>query len=472
MRVKMSEYFRSTLRSILFSEPARTLLHAVLSTKIADRLRSKIEKRGHYGLLAVLSTAKAPSGYVYVSSISAIDHYWHRSLTICANDDQLFTRTVPKQQNQASSPPFLNRLAPTSHRHERHHSQSEPQDHSVSRFQHTSKPQRVYDDLHGVRCRRGIFFSLRGNIESPGSIIVTFAQAPDIESAVHYPVMHLESISDIELTESLIIAIQPRVRGLPIDSDPRSLDWSASLLSLIRRKLSRAALDDSDLTFILEPRSTVDINSLLAEFPRANTIALRYIQRDPARISSEGSIECPPTAANLDIDRTEQFVRSTRPQDYILYSDTGGLTNPPPATLSAEAPRDRLFVRFSVDPDQLSVAATPTLLAIVRFLLGGSQILEGEPVSELRTYRSQVGTGIQIRVDSDQPSGEDAHWFLAFRGSDHFILTDMTDHRLPFVKYTNQSQYISQHVLDHYRLTGALSIGLSTGPMNHRVRLR
>lgn len=472
MKLKAVSHFRSILRYALFFYPVRVFIHAFLSSEMANRPRRAIEKRRHYGLLAVLSTGQSPRGYVYESSNSVIDRYWHRVSPISGSSDHSVPKIARRGLDEATLPTYLNRLVATSVRDELQHPGRDRQHRQSSRFQHSSKPQRTYDDLHKVQCRNGIFFATRGNRSCPKKIVITLAETQTTESTIRYPVLHLGNISDVELSETLIVAVQPRTSEALEEDDSKSARSTASLVSLIRRVLKRTSTDDSSLLFVAEPGSSVSLTKLISEFPRAETVSLRNSLGDNSTNHAEMDFCNSCAGRGQNIPMTEQSLKATVPRDYILFADVNGRADLVHSTRDDDQSRQTLLFRFSVVPENLRVAAEPALFAVIRFILGLSQATEGAPISELRMYGAQVGRGIQIRVDVDQPYESERLWFLEFRTGVEVMYTDLTNHRLPFVKYTKESQYIPRHVLERYNLSGALSLGHSTGPSRHEVQLR
>src|SRR5699024_3170595 len=364
-------------------------------------------------------TEKSPRGFVYVSSDSVLDHYCHRVRPSAFSDDNDAIRTHRNELDKAR----LNQLMSTSLHHELQRTSGRRSLHA-SRFQYSSKAQRSYDNLHRVQYRHGIFFALRGNVRSPEKIIFTFAQPQDAKATIRYPMLHLGNISDIELTETLIVAIQPRLSEARHEINSKMSDYSARLLSFVRDVVARSRSDDSRLVFISEAKSSADIAKLVTEFPRASTIALHSSVNTPFPETREIYFDVDQTGTCQKHSTIAQSSRIWKPKDFILHAGRLGKSDLVSLASSDEATRETLFFRFSVDQHSLSLTVEPTLFAIVRYLLDLHHPTAGAPISELRVYSAQAGSGVQIRVDVEPPYESHRQWFLEFRKGDQVIFAD------------------------------------------------
>lgn len=460
------------VKTIAFLPFARGSIRAFLSSRSALRTIELVEAKGHYGLLAALSTEAAPQGALYLTS-SGVSEQEALQLGAGAEDPFSDSAASAKAHLRDIRNPQINHLLPRATIRRLLQNKRIARTHA-SRYQYSTRAQRSYDDQHQVRHRLGVYFSLRGNTKSPKRIIITFSNVNDLAEEVRYPLNHLSRIADVELRHALIVAIQPRMDDAVRFSGQRHSALSHRFVSFVEGILERFGLEDGAITWLAEDGLDCPVAALTATFHASSSIIVcrNGALATPAQIPYSDYYRLP-TNSKPNTEVAPGANPTTIATDFlIVMSDDSRKFTTLDSNTKSRSPRQLVIADFASEREQLWATAEATIYTLLRYKLGICDEASGSPVTELRTYIYPTGTAFQIRVDHDWTRTPSVtQWFLEISLNNGIYLKNLSDHRLPFVKYTNSRQQLALSIGDPHHILGARSFNTELGITHHSVEI-
>ncbi|MCU4298295.1 hypothetical protein D3I60_14650 [Brevibacterium permense] len=101
-------------------------------------------------------------------------------------------------------------------------------------------------------------------------------------------------------------------------------------------------------------------------------------------------------------------------------------------------------------------ASLPTTLGIIRRFLGTGRA-RSTNVEEVNTYQSGSSLGVQVRIDDSGIPRNGVNWYLSGRIGRSGFRQILTDHSLPFIKYTADSQHLLPIIDDLSGIDGVVA---------------
>src|SRR5699024_8545311 len=110
------------------------------------------------------------------------------------------------------------------------------------------------------------------NVQHPRYLVITLTDVCPISQAVRYPVDDLAEISDAQLDEALVVAIQPRTEEPALLSESHSIKLNQRIRELTNNLLSQYNLQESSLVFYATGRSTNRLSHVAYDFCTASSL--------------------------------------------------------------------------------------------------------------------------------------------------------------------------------------------------------
>lgn len=472
MSASLQRKVRRTALAILLWPPFRFLTRRLLLVDRSLVVISALERRLSFGISAILSTEQAPRGFVFASgrfdSVAL-----HRKVS---KEDMPSSDNMPSSELTTDGDSQLqlvsNLLIPVHEKRNivKHRCESSV---SISRFPATTRKQRTYDNSHRVRFRHGLHFSLRGNVNRPRYLIITLTDVRSISEAVRYPVDALGEIAESQLTDTLVVAIQPRTEEGAAVSRLTSITLSQRIRDLAIELLAQYSVTEASLVFYATGQSIVRLSHVSHAFPAASSIFLSEprdahpvgefsISREDKRTHIEQLLYESPNIDRMSIHSTQHLFCTKYVLDRMMLSAD--------AAPSSIETRFYIFEHATLPFEDL---ARPAAITLLLALISDPVPRPGEQVTELRLYPNSNYSGAQIRIDQCAGSANASTWFFLTASKGRLVHWSMTSHQLPFVKYTNPFQRIDDHnliALD--RIMGAVSFDVGHGVKYHGLNLR
>lgn len=453
---------RKIALSLCFSSAVRPLIQSSLRLPFSLNIVRAIESRGHYGLLAALSTERAPRGAVYLTT-----NGFSPGKTVQKEVDSESAPVV--SGSTRSEKPVVNRLL-SKVELESLLDNGPIQQTRISKYQYSTTAQRAYDNHHKIRHRRGVYFAVRGNTIDPKRIVVTFSQVNSFENDVRYPITHLARIADVELHESLVLAVQPRTDDSSAFSELTSVDAVAKYQSFIKDLLNHYNLAAETITWLADNSNYSVLVELRKRFQTSSSILLcgnidgTSLQKyAPVTLAGLPGME-----GNSKVDFGQplhapvDFLVATSVDSDALSSDLLG------SVLTSQ--RNLVIIDFANAQDRTWSVGEATIDTLLRYSLGICSARPGPPVNELRAFSDDDFLGFQLRIDHDwNYSTTETQWFLEISYERMRYLLNLSEHRLPFVKYTNGRQRVAKNFALPNRVLGARSFNSELGIASHGV---
>lgn len=316
-----------------------------------------------------------------------------------------------------------------------------------------STPQQVdYDKRHGIKQHDDIFYSTRGNRTKPKRILFTFPDFSNSASRLSFHVEYLDQLSDAELSETLVVCFQDRYLTagsyMTIDNSARSLTErvNAVIDGLVSQHHIAA---DQVMFFGISKGGSMAIHyaenhpqaRLLVVAPQMN---FSYYLEAPAFRDNLGRV--PQLRATVQPEQLiRTYFREGRTIDYF-YTNTDERSNYSLIEMVGDVPGLTKY-RFDGTSADLARTSSPATLNIIRrFLQMGRDHFT--TIDEVNTFPSSDSLGVQVRIDdSNAPTGA-ANWYLESDLGRATFRQIISDHNLPFVKFTSGSQLL-QPTLDN-----------------------
>lgn len=309
-------------------------------------------------------------------------------------------------------------------------------------------PQQVsYDKQYGVEQHGDVFYSVRGNTTAPKKLFITFPGFGPSTSRVSYAVSYLKGITDADLSDTLMICFQDRYLAagsyMLVDNAGRSLVDRVN--EVIRGFVDKYGIDESQMLFFGASKGGSIAVQYAEPYPEARLLLavpqmhLKYYLDKPFfkdNIYKETGMHSVPQPESL----IRRYFDQGRIIDYF-YTNSDEQSNFSLIEAVADVPG---LTKYRVDGQHGGVAkkALPTMLGIMRRFLASSEVEQGLTVEDVRVFDEANTTGVQIRIDDESSPAAATNWYLQSTLGRTTFLQLISDHDLPFVKYTNPNQRI------------------------------
>lgn len=311
----------------------------------------------------------------------------------------------------------------------------------------TTPQQVAYDKQYGVEQHGDVFYSVRGNTTAPKKLFITFPGFGPSTSRVSYAVSYLKGITDADLSDTLMICFQDRYLAagsyMLVDNAGRSLVDRVN--QVISGFVDRYGIKESQMLFFGASKGGSIAVQYAGPYPEARLLLavpqmhLKYYLDKPFfkdNIYNEIGMHTVPQPESL----IRRYFDQGRNIDYF-YTNSDEQSN---FSLIEAVADVQGLTKYRVDGKHGEVAkkALPTMLGLMRQFLTGSATEQELTVEDVRTFDNGDLTGVQVRIDDENSPSSAANWYLQSTLGRTKFLQLLSEHDLPFVKYTNPNQRI------------------------------
>lgn len=307
-------------------------------------------------------------------------------------------------------------------------------------------PQQVsYDKQYGVEQHGDVFYSMRGNTTSPKKLFITFPGFGPSTSRISYAVSYLKGVTEVELSDTLMVCFQDRYLAagsyMLVDNAGRSL--VDRINKVIQSFVDRHNIPPDQILFFGASKGGSIAVQYADHFPEAQLLLavpqmhLKYYLDKPFfkdNIYNESGMHSVPQPESL----IRRYFDEGRRIDYF-YTNADEQSN---FSLIEAVTEVTGLRKYRVDGNHGDVAkkALPTMMGIIRRFLSDGHRNNQLMAEDIRIFDDEDTVGVQIRIDDAwSPSGR-ANWYLQNTLGRTQFLQMLTDHDLPFIKYTNPDQ--------------------------------
>lgn len=307
-------------------------------------------------------------------------------------------------------------------------------------------PQQVsYDKQYGVEQHGDVFYSMRGNTTSPKKLFITFPGFGPSTSRISYAVSYLKGITEAELSDTLMICFQDRYLAagsyMLVDNAGRSLVDRVN--EVLQSFIDKHNIPQDQILFFGASKGGSIAVQYADRYPEAQLLLavpqmhLKYYLDKPFfkdNIYTESGMHSVPQPESL----IRRYFDEGRRIDYF-YTNSDEQSNFSLIEAVSGVPG---LTKYRIDGNHGDVAkkALPTMLGIIRRFVSDSSLKNDLVAEDIRVFDDGDTLGVQIRIDDAwSPSGT-ANWYLQNTLGHTQFLQMLTEHDLPFVKYTNPDQ--------------------------------
>lgn len=466
---------RSGARSLAYSTPSRNLARRLVEDPSAHRVREYLEKKGHGHELRRLASQQLPEGTYFAKlTIKNWSKHRNKSFRLLQNGQVVYGNRI-EAPSRGFDPEYRNIIVTSDDLKDFSLDINADYTLLIGRGAFTTAQQQRYDEQHGVEQHGDLFYSLRGNLRNPKRALITFPGFGPSTSRISYAVNHLQGLSDDDLDDTVVICFQDRymVAGSYMLVDNAGDPLRDRVNSEISRLLGRFGIAEEDL-LLFGASKGASIATLYAEkFPGARILAVAPEMNLPYHLSTPffrdgllrlDAIHHEPQPGTL----MRRYFAEGRTIDY-LYTDEDEQSNYSLIEFVSDIPG---LTKYRIDGDRESLAkkAMPTVLTLLKqFARGGHDTIETEPLGcdQAVPFPHEHSMGVQLRLSNSsqiRPSAQGNVLLDGHLGRTRFRQL-LTDHELPFIKYTAPSQRLRR---DLHGTAEMSSVLLTTSSGDHR----
>lgn len=426
--------FRKALITLAYSRASRLVIRSLIRFKSSEHLSTVMENRGAIGHLNALGAAPLRAGQRF-AKVSFTNPAPNLSRITIFDAKGPVYRTEQNTHHSPISLTLQNVVTTTTDKSAWACTSGGQLKVSLSRIPFSTAEQRAYDRKYGIRQQRGVFHSKRGNALDPKRLVVTFPPMSKVDDSLRSRIAHFSDIESSMLSETLIISVQNRFVSPPVSRPTRTSDDPVA--DLIRSIRHRYSLSNTDILFFGSDISAADAESTSRRFPGCSVLLV-----DPeSDFDSNGvdgfdySLDC------LRSNSLQRLLASPPAHGYQralkivtslkASSDVSKLTTW--STLNSESSVDLYLRNF----DETGTLNRATVRGLVMAFVSGLNTQRSDNIEESRFYDLPDAFGCQFRVSSSLMTEEDSDWFVSVVCQSVDIHYYLTNHRLPFVKFTS-----------------------------------
>lgn len=451
----------SGAKSLVYSPQVRDLARKVITADAAQPLRRLAEDKGLEGHLRRFTSETLPDGK-YFAKLTIID--WE---TFNGQSFRLYQGDLAVYGNEIEPPAkghpleYRNIIVTSARLSDFRLDIDSSYTLTIGRGAFTTPQQVDYDKKYDVEQHEDVFYSLRGNTTAPKKLLLTFPGFGPSTSRISYAVSYLKALTDADLSETLVVCFQDR--------------YLAAGSYMLVDNAGRPLLDrvNAAIDRLIDQYGIAAEQIMLFGASKGGSIAIQYAEKHP---DAHLVVAVPQTNIRYYLDKPffrdnlfqetqmhalvqpEQLIRGYfregRRIDYF-YTNSDEQSNHSLIEMIGDVPG---LTKYRIDGRHGDVAraSLPTALGIIRQFLGQGAD-HGTQVEEINAYPAGNTLGVQIRIDDSHAPTEPANWYLEGTIGRTRFRQILTDHELPFVKYTAEAQRLQPALDDIAGLTGVIA---------------
>lgn len=448
-------------KSLVYTPRMRSMLRKIVTSNNSKPLWRMAENAGFDGHIRRLTAETLPRDKYFAKlTIPYSEQIDGEYFKLFYGDDIVYGNVV-KRQEQTKFLEYRNFIVDSSKPSDFTLNIDTPYTLHIGRGSFSNPQQVAYDKSHAIEQFENVFYSLRGNIVNPKRLLLMFPDFSDSASRISYPIEYFEEIAEEELSDTLVVSFQDCYMSagtyMAIDNSGRSL--SSRVISILDRFISRYDISEEDvMLFGVSKGGSIAIRysehlpqaHLVVVAPHMNIpYALRgsFVGDNPGQLYELGAIVQP------DQQMRTAF-RDGRTIDYF-YSDADEQSNCSLVELVDDIPGLSKF-RIAGDHDDVVRSALPAVLNIVRRFLGSGVDYLTETL-DVNAFSSGDTLGLQVRIDDSDGPGVEASWYVDGLLGRTSFRQNISDHALPFVKFTSELQRLRPELDDLGGLRGLIA---------------
>lgn len=436
-----------TAKQLAYSPTLRNTARKAITSQAATPVRKVLEDKGFEGHLRRFTSESLPEGQ-YFAKLTIDDwqafngqsfRLYQESRVIYGNEIEPPAKGFPLEYRNivVTSPEATDFTLDI----------DSPYTLQIGKGAFTTPQQVSYDKQYGVEQHGDVFYSVRGNTAAPKRLFITFPGFGPSTSRISYAVSYLKGITELDLSDSLMICFQDRYLTagsyMLIDNAGRPLVDRVN--EVIRGFVDKYAIAESQMLFFGASKGGSIAVQYAEPYPEARLLIavpqmhLKYYLDKPFfkdNIYNETGMHSVPQPESL----LRRYFDQGRNIDYF-YTNSDEQSNFSLIEAVADVPG---LTKYRVDGKHGEVAkkALPTMLGMMRQFLTGAATEQELTVEDVRAFDYPDSTGVQVRIDDESSPSSASNWYLQSTLGRTKFLQLISDHELPFVKYTNLNQHI------------------------------
>lgn len=329
----------------------------------------------------------------------------------------------------------------------------------------TTPQQRAYDAKYGVKQHEHMYYSLRGNLESPSHLIVTFPGFGPSSTRISYAVSYLQFLGHDVLERAAVLAFQDRygVAGTYMRFDSGGNPIIGDVMEeveAVRRRLGVA--EENVVLFGASKGGTIAL--FAAEgMPRARLLLVvpqldlpyyfskPFFRRNLGEVAGYWKLEQPG-------DLLIRYVSEGRLVDHLISYDDE-LSNVSISDFSIGGAGYRRY-RFACGHGQVARRGLPLINSLIREAvgLGGETSID---LLDLREYSSDIDNAsrLQMRLAAASVVPAKGLYFACFEEDGVFLGVELTSGANPHLAFSNCAQLVRRDVDPVCGLVSGLVVG-------------
>lgn len=317
---------------------------------------------------------------------------------------------------------------------------------AISKGSYTTAQQAEYDRMYNVVQHGDAFYSLRGNIANPTKMLITFPGFSMSTARISYNISNLKNISDIDLSETIMICFQDRYLSagsyMMVDNSGNPL--YNRVHQIIEDLRSKHAIDHSEMLLFGVSKGGSMALYYAQGFPQAQLL-LAVPQMDlPCYFNKpffRDNLFTNPLLQSVEQPKEllQEYFEQGRRIDYF-YTNDDELSNQSVIEFATDVPN---LTKYRVAGVHGAVAGSvlPAMLGIMRdFLMKTEE--NTFACEEVRTFAHGNELQVQLRVDQAASKISGANWFLEGSLGRTRFMQILTEHSYDFIKFTASDQQI------------------------------
>ncbi|RBP62943.1 hypothetical protein DFO66_11247 [Brevibacterium sanguinis] len=450
---KLRRTLANQAKRVAYSPTVRNLARTAITSEKAEPLRRKLADRGLEGHVRRFTSECLPEG-MYFAKLT-IDNWQEFN----GQSFQLLQGSSVVYGNEIEPPPkgfpleYRNIIVTSTDVSKFRLSIDSSFSLQIGHGAFTTPQQVSYDKQYGVEQHGDVFYSLRGNTTAPSKLLITFPGFGPSTSRISYAVSYLKALTDADLSDTLMVCFQDRYLAagsyMLVDNGGRSLIQRVN--DVIAEFVDRYGIAEDQMLFFGASKGGSIAIQYAENFPAARLLVavpqmnLRYYLDKPFfkdNIFAQEGMHSVPQPERL----IRTYFTEGRTIDYF-YTNTDEQSNHSLIELVEDIPG---LSKYRVDGQHGEVArkALPTMLSIMRRFLSDRTGSSTTSVDEVHCFDHEGARAVQVRVDPDRTPESAANWYLEGSLGRTRFLQFLSDHDLPFVKYTNEQQRLHPEIDD------------------------
>lgn len=403
-------------KELAYSPTGRYLARQALKASEDGMLRSAINDRGLDYTLRRIASEHLESGVYFakltINNWRALDgkpfRLLHKGKLVYGNQIEPPARGFPLE--------YRNIMVPSDNLNEFSLDIETPYTLKIGKGAFTTPEQLKYDAQYEVQQHGDVFYSLRGNLQNPKRILLTFPGFGPSTTRISYAVSYMKALTDHDLKDTLMICFQDRYLAagsyMMVDNSGRPL--YKRVKQVIDSFVSRFNIKDENMMFFGASKGGSIAITYAKEFPAAQLLLAVPQMNLPYYFNK------PFFRDNLF--QNDALSRLEQPQDALLryfdegrridyfYTNDDELSNRSIIEFAKDIPN---LTKYRVNGVHGAVAraALPAMLNIIRRFLTPQEHRALE-VTQIRQYSDESSTRVQVRLKAERKMSDKQNLFL------------------------------------------------------------